>query len=235
MGVPEAWKKIVCDRISEGSWKKSDFQKAFSLLWDANGILYDVANDVYGLGSKLDGTEFADRTDVREIRQRFARVPDVMEGEFIEKVLEVIERNVFEVVKPSIVFILVIDGIAPPAKANQQRSRRTLSSIARRNKILNSNDIIDRDEYMFDTTNFTVGTPIMKRICLAIHDWIGRKRKQLPQYTKFSGCDEIGEGEHKMLHILENLDLLRERALVLQEQFSNLISHQQFLPYLLFL
>jgi hypothetical protein len=224
MGVPEAWKKIVCDRIHESSWKVTDFKDCFSLLWDANGVLYDVANDVFGLGSKLDGTSFEFRTDVEEIRMRYARVPDAVEAEFIEKVLEVLSRNVFEIVKPSVIFILVIDGIAPPAKANQQRARRTLSAINRFNKVSLANNGIDREECMFDTTQFTVGTPIMKKICIEINNWIVRNRKRLPRYVKFSGCDEIGEGEHKMLHILEKLEeFMIQDDITIQNQsvFSN--------------
>ena len=85
MGVPEFWKKFIFEQLPEAKWKASGINGAFSLLWDMNGLLYEVANDIYGLGDEINGTKFHQRPPeiIKAIRSEFERDPSGLEGKFI--------------------------------------------------------------------------------------------------------------------------------------------------------
>ena len=196
MGVHEFWKKFIFD--NKINWRTTDFKNPFSLLVDANGMLYTIANDVYGLGDKLDGTPFNNRRDIPEIQRKFRTNPDQLEMEFMFLLKEVLTSIIINVIDPSDILIIAIDGIPPVAKANQQRARRYRSALERKN---NQKTNVAK----FDTLNFTVGTVMMKKVCDTIQEWIVENRDRLPKYVRFSHCGERGEGEHKIFRILDNI------------------------------
>jgi len=151
--------KLVNDRVE--NWKVTlETVKPISLLWDLNGLLYDVANEIYGIGNKLDGSLHSQH----ELNTINKKGPELLKEEFLKRVIQIIDLNI-KMIKPSLILILVIDGIAPPAKASQQRARRTFAG--------KSTDIFNR-------INFTVGMPIMNEICKRINIYLSDNISTLP-------------------------------------------------------
>jgi 5'-3' exonuclease len=119
--------------------------------------------------------------------------------------------RLYKLVKPSRKMYLAIDGVAPRAKMNQQRSRRFRSAkerealiaehVAKEGKML--------EDESFDSNCITPGTEFMFRLGIAFHRWVEYKMKTDPFWQNgaeiiFSGPDVPGEGEHKIM------DLIRE-------------------------
>jgi 5'-3' exonuclease len=95
-------------------------------------------------------------------------------------------RYIMTLVSASNVYI-VIDGVAPRAKINQQRERRFKSSIFRSSKSI------------WDSNKITPGTPFMDKLKTALV-------KAFPNET-ISDSNEPGEGEHKMMKYIRELDV----------------------------
>lgn len=105
-----------------------------------------------------------------------------LENLFIDKCLEYTE-DIIRKINPLKKVYIVIDGVAPRAKMNQQRERRYKSVFLSKKK--------------WDTNQITPGTPFMKRL-----------NERLSILSKKSGKIEIsdstktGEGEHKIMKMI---------------------------------
>ena len=76
---------------------------------------------------------------------------------------------------------LAIDGVAPRAKLNQQRSRRFRSAKDRLEAMKqekNKTGIVTDEEAMFDSNCITPGTDFMTRVSKTIHYFIRKKLKE---------------------------------------------------------
>jgi 5'-3' exoribonuclease 1 len=106
---------------------------------------------------------------------------------------------------------IAIDGVAPRAKLNQQRSRRfrsakDLAEATKGKKIVpvDGADVGVVDPYAgaFDSNCITPGTEFLLRISECIRYFIRKKIKEDPLWRKlsviFSGPEVPGEGEHKV-------------------------------------
>lgn len=110
--------------------------------------------------------------------------------------------------KPKVSVFMAIDGVAPRAKLNQQRSRRFRSAkdMAEATKDLN---VKERGSvHVFDSNCITPGTEFMARVSDTIKYLIRKKLKEDPLWKNlsiiFSGHEVPGEGEHKIMsHIRE--------------------------------
>ena len=112
---------------------------------------------------------------------------------------------------------MAIDGVAPRAKLNQQRSRRFRSAMdlaeATKGKNIKSADenasgSSASSSGAFDSNCITPGTEFMGRVSAAIKYFIRKKIKEDPLWRNlkviFSGQEIPGEGEHKIMqHIRE--------------------------------
>jgi 5'-3' exoribonuclease 1 len=103
---------------------------------------------------------------------------------------------------------MAIDGVAPRAKLNQQRSRRFRSAkdLAEASK---GKEVKDRGSvHVFDSNCITPGTEFMAKVSEVIKYMIRKKLKEDPSWRHlkiiFSGHEVPGEGEHKIMsHIRE--------------------------------
>ncbi|GAA5924119.1 hypothetical protein JCM10213_004497 [Rhodosporidiobolus nylandii] len=116
--------------------------------------------------------------------------------------------HLFSVIKPKKTFFLAIDGVAPRAKMNQQRSRRfrtakeakeTLEKAQRRGEEI-------PEEAGFDSNCITPGTPFMARLSQQLKYFIAKKVSEDADWRGveiiLSGHEVPGEGEHKIMEYI---------------------------------
>tara|TARA_B100001540_G_scaffold317609_2_gene351570 strand:+ start:633 stop:2156 length:1524 start_codon:yes stop_codon:yes gene_type:complete len=88
------------------------------------------------------------------------------------------------------------DGIAPLAKVIQQRKRRYLSTLRKK---------LDNENNNWDSNAITPGTNFMKKLNNYMTDKV-RYHSNTNTIIYYSGSNEVGEGEHKILNIIKNSD-----------------------------
>ena len=134
-------------------------------------------------------------------------VSDVLtEREMMLGILHYLDRIITQIVKPKVSVYMAIDGVAPRAKLNQQRSRRFRSA----KDMKESTQDLDADTQkdLFDSNCITPGTEFLAKVSNVIRYFIRKKLKEDPLWhgltVIFSGHDVPGEGEHKIMqHIRE--------------------------------
>jgi 5'-3' exoribonuclease 1 len=192
MGIPKffGW---LCERypllkehIRDGP---SVIEREFDAFYlDMNGIIHTCTHgDDLAFGEQLD------------------------EEQMFRRILQYTDRLV-SLVRPRKVLYLAIDGVAPRAKLNQQRSRRfraALEKNADRDKLIEMGQLA-ADDTIFDSNCITPGTAFLNRLGEVFRRWIAYKVENDPHWAQgpvviFSGADAPGEGEHKIM------DFVRER------------------------
>ena len=130
-------------------------------------------------------------------------------------------QALFDKIRPSKLFFLAVDGVAPRAKMNQQRSRRfrTASEKAEAEakeakkeqaamaKVLNDpNGAASNSKTpvkYFDTNCITPGTEFMEKLSAHLCYLIAKRIDEDPNWRNvkivFSGPEVPGEGEHKVM------------------------------------
>jgi 5'-3' exoribonuclease 1 len=137
-------------------------------------------------------------------------------------IMQYLDRIITQIVKPQVSVYMAIDGVAPRAKLNQQRSRRFRSAKDMTEAIkelptktnqqgINNNDQ-QNHHHLFDSNCITPGTEFMARISETIQYFIRKKIKEDPLWRHlkviFSGQEIPGEGEHK---IMEHIRMMRNQ------------------------
>jgi 5'-3' exonuclease len=88
---------------------------------------------------------------------------------------------------------IVIDGVAPRSKMNQQRERRYKSHFFK--------DLESEKSSLWDSNKITPGTLFMDKLTLTLRNWT---KTQKDIHIHISDSNEPGEGEHKMMRIIDN-------------------------------
>lgn len=144
------------------------------------------------------------------------------ETAMFKKIFLYVDR-LYKMVQPGKLLYLAVDGVAPRAKMNQQRSRRFRSAkeaeqlasdlIAQKNA---NNQALGKktsdDEWLerrFDSNCITPGTDFMLKLSIALQKWVEFKMKTDPFWKNganviVSGPDVPGEGEHKVMDFLRD-------------------------------
>lgn len=111
-------------------------------------------------------------------------------------------NHLFRIIRPRKLIYLAIDGVAPRAKMNQQRSRRFRSG-----KEIEKNSI---EKNVFDSNCITPGTDFMKELSHHFKKWLEAKVKSDKEWQQgcdiiFSGSEVPGEGEHKIMNFIRKM------------------------------
>ncbi|KAG9014015.1 hypothetical protein FRB94_000212 [Tulasnella sp. JGI-2019a] len=116
--------------------------------------------------------------------------------------------HLFGKIKPKKIFFMAVDGVAPRAKMNQQRSRRfRTAKEARetREKAIRNNEKLP-DAKAFDSNCITPGTPFMARLSKQLQYFVNKKISEDADWRNIqvilSGHDVPGEGEHKIMEFI---------------------------------
>ena len=111
-------------------------------------------------------------------------------------------QALFDKIRPSKLFFLAVDGVAPRAKMNQQRTRRYKSDII--SKVLTnasfaerSSDATQNETNKWDTTQITPGTDFMNLLSKKITEYYNNSPVSKGRKIIVSTSDEAGEGEER--------------------------------------
>lgn len=153
------------------------------------------------------------------------RPPPANEEEMMIAVFEYTDR-VVNMVRPRKLLMIAVDGVAPRAKMNQQRSRRFRSAqeAAEKDKATAEFHAMLRasgkaDESMngengdgpkktWDSNSITPGTPFMDLLAASLRYWVKYKSTTDPAWEKLkviiSDATVPGEGEHKIMNFVRS-------------------------------
>jgi len=151
----------------------------------------------------------------------------ISEKDMMLGIMHYLDRIITQIVKPKVSVFMAIDGVAPRAKLNQQRSRRFRSAMdmaeaakeAQKKKRggsamdnLKNNDMESgnlADTGIFDSNCITPGTEFMEKVSNCIQYFIRKKIKEDPHWRHlkviYSGHDIEGEGEHKIMQHIRDM------------------------------
>ncbi|XP_028461434.1 5'-3' exoribonuclease 2 isoform X2 [Perca flavescens] len=144
------------------------------------------------------------------------------EDEMMVAIFEYIDR-LFNIVRPRRVLYMAIDGVAPRAKMNQQRSRRFRASKEgvelTEEKARMREEVIQRGGYLppeeikerFDSNCITPGTEFMDNLAQCLRYYVADRLSNDPGWKNvtvlLSDASVPGEGEHKIMDYIR-----RQRA-----------------------
>jgi len=196
--LTDQYPDIINNRLEEGLAENVSVDNFYL---DMNGIIHPATH-----GNNENELVFLDETAM------------------FKKIFLYVDR-LYKMVKPNHVFYLAVDGTAPRAKMNQQRSRRFRSAkeaeqlaadLTARENFQGKELKIDPNKKRFDSNCITPGTDFMLKLSLALQKWVDYKLQTDPFWMNgatviVSGPDVPGEGEHKVM------DFIRES----QEDYRN--------------
>ena len=147
------------------------------------------------------------------------RPPPKDEQEMMEAIFIYTDR-VVNMVRPRKLLMIAIDGVAPRAKMNQQRSRRFRSAQEAKEKEADKAELlkmlksqggsIDEQEVQkaWDSNVITPGTPFMDVLAASLRYWLAYKLNTDPGWSKMkvilSDSTVPGEGEHKIMEFIRS-------------------------------
>jgi len=124
-------------------------------------------------------------------------------------------RYIISMIKPLYIYIM-IDGVAPRAKINQQRERRYKSHFFKELPIMKESEhsnvdnvYKDKIKVVWNSNKITPGTLFMEKLSSSLNNFKiellqNKTTDYVPQDIIISDSNEAGEGEHKMMKIISN-------------------------------
>lgn len=140
------------------------------------------------------------------------------EEEMMVEIFKYTER-VVNMVRPRRLLFMAIDGVAPRAKMNQQRSRRFRSAQEAQEKEEARKEAVamwesmgktlseeEKNKKSWDSNAITPGTPFMDLLAISLRYWVAQKLNTDPGWKQMqviiSDANVPGEGEHKIMDFI---------------------------------
>jgi len=130
------------------------------------------------------------------------------DSEIFLKIFQYIDK-LFNMIKPRNYFFMAVDGVAPRAKMNQQRSRRFRSALDAekiKQEAISTGKILPEEKDIFDSNCITPGTQFMHNLSLHLKYFIIKKIEEDLNWKNckiiYSGFEAPGEGEHKIMQFI---------------------------------
>lgn len=139
------------------------------------------------------------------------------EEEIFDAIFDYVDKLI-RIIKPQKLLYFAIDGVAPRAKMNQQRSRRFRAALEASEKKIKEKELEEEwkakglqipektEHTSFDSNTITPGTEFMFRLSDAIKHYIHYRLEKDPSWKGrtviFSDSSVAGEGEHKILEFI---------------------------------
>ncbi|THG94688.1 hypothetical protein EW026_g6827 [Hermanssonia centrifuga] len=140
------------------------------------------------------------------------------EEEMMVEIFKYTER-VVNMIRPRKLLFMAIDGVAPRAKMNQQRSRRFRSSQEAKEKEDARQEAVamweamgkvlsedEKNKKSWDSNAITPGTPFMDLLSSSLKYWVAQKLNTDPGWKEMqviiSDASVPGEGEHKIMDFI---------------------------------
>ncbi len=157
--------------------------KVADVAHDLNATIHDARADVFKEKNKFGKKNH--QSIIQNTLDELSKLPEEELWELIFKAT--VDRVLFDLkyFRPQDTWIGAVDGPAPHAKAQQQRSRREKSS-------RNASQIFDRN-------CITPGTNFMISLDKYIRDFLSKNKELFPPTIIYSSHLEPGEGEHKIV------------------------------------
>lgn len=146
------------------------------------------------------------------------------EEEMMIAIFEYTDR-VLNMVRPRKLLMIAVDGVAPRAKMNQQRSRRFRSAqeaaekdeqaaeyyarmVANGERSAGGDGEESKPKKTWDSNSITPGTPFMDLLAASLRYWVSYKLNTDPAWEKLkviiSDATVPGEGEHKIMNFVRS-------------------------------
>lgn len=142
----------------------------------------------------------------------------------LHNIFTYMDRLITHIIKPKALVYIAIDGVAPRAKLNQQRSRRFRAGLERQ-------EALEKERYLqikledekngerrapdapkFDSNCITPGTEFLEQLSHHLVYFVRQKMKTDPLWARleifFSGSEVPGEGEHKIVEFIRHRKML---------------------------
>jgi len=182
MGVPGFFAWINKRYSSKGTivdFNKSTM-KVNELFLDANSIIYNVIKDV--------PTELTSKDEIERLIIKLT----------IEHIL-----TLYDLIKPSDIMMISIDGVAPCAKIIQQRNRRYLSTY--QEVLINeAKKKYNIKSLNWTRLNITPGTVFMEKLHKSLEDFVSKFNKSHKCKMIYTSYNDYGEGEHKIIDYIKS-------------------------------
>lgn len=142
----------------------------------------------------------------------------------LHSIFTYMDRLITHIIKPKQLVYFAIDGVAPRAKLNQQRSRRFRAGLDRQEAMEKERHLQIKleDEKnghtaapvadKFDSNCITPGTSFLSELSQHLVYFVRHKMKTDPLWSRlevfFSGSEVPGEGEHKIVEFIRHRKML---------------------------
>jgi len=190
MGIPAYFRHLITnynDIVFRLQDSKYHFDNIDRLFFDLNCAIHPCAKKI------IDNYTFSEH-----IRQSY-------EKKIINETIQYIVK-IINITKPKELVYIAIDGVAPRAKMEQQRTRR-FKSIKEKSIIRNIKKTYDKhfnDSDVWDTNAITPGTIFMQKLSDELKHFIMYDKLFKDLKVIFSDSNHPGEGEHKIMNYMKN-------------------------------
>ncbi len=196
MGIPYAFQyyynKYNCEKELMINIEQLINLNINHLFFDYNSLIHPCAqqilsinHDKYMMIENINDRTNKIETDIIQNCLDYTRF--LINQVFLNKPISNYDRNVY----------IIIDGIAPRSKMNQQRERRYKSEFF---KIADSNK-----STLWDSNKITPGTNFMNKLKHSLINFSNTLKDENDITCIISDSNDIGEGEHKIMKIISQL------------------------------